>query len=89
MSMIGQGSLMIWSFLQMFILCQFGEMVNSSFADLNDEFYQLDWYSFPSEFQRMLPTLLMNAQQEVVIKGFLNVLCTRETFKKVNSVFAT
>ena len=64
-------------------------MVTGSFADLNDAIYQLDWYTFPSEIQRMLPTLMINAQQEVNIKGFGNVLCTRETFQKVNSVFAT
>ena len=61
-------------------------MVTGSFADLNDAIYQLDWYTFPSEIQRMLPTLLMNAQQEVIIKGFGNMICKRETFKTVNSV---
>lgn len=50
---------------------------------MNSEF---DWYLFPNEVQRILPTVVQNAQKPVVIKCFGNVLCSREQFKMVGFV---
>ena len=54
------------------------------FDSFNDTFSQCDWYSFPIEIQQMLVIVMANAQQPVIIKGFANTLCARESFTKVN-----
>lgn len=46
-----------------------------------DEF---DWYLFPSEIQRMLPIIMMYAQQPVGIACFGSTTCNRDTFKYVS-----
>lgn len=51
--------------------------------ELNDEIYQCDWYLFPYHIQRMLPMILINTQQRVVLQGFGNIVFLRETFKEV------
>lgn len=38
------------------------------------------------DVQKMLPTIVMCAQQPVIIVGFGNILCTREVFKNVNPI---
>lgn len=78
--------IIFWSFGQIFLFCNFAENVTSQFAELNDTFYQCDWYVFSPKVQRMLPTIMINAQQPVIVRGFGNILCTREVFKNVNSI---
>lgn len=86
MGIIQQISYMFWSFGLIFILCNFGQKLTNQFDELNDALYMCDWYSFPLENQRMLPTILIATQQSVALKGFGNILCSRETSKSV-SVF--
>lgn len=79
--------MMFWSFFHIYIFCQFGEIVTGEFMELSEVIYQLDWYTFPPEIQRTLTTLLINAQQPVYFMGFGNIICTCETYKKVNFNF--
>lgn len=44
----------------------------------------LDWYIFPIEMQKMLPTILIEAQQLVALECFGSILCSREVFKQVS-----
>lgn len=81
--MMKQFVAIIWSFGQIFLSCELGERVSNQFYALNDALYQSDWYLFPDELQRMLPTLLMATQRQVVPRGFGNLLCIRESFQKV------
>lgn len=81
--LLSQIWLMSWSFFQIYIFCQFGEIITGEFMKLGNNIYQSDWYTFPSEIQRTLTTLLINTQQPVVIVGFGNIVCTCETYKKV------
>lgn len=53
--------------------------------DLNEFIYNCDWDQFPSDIQRMLRIIMINAQRPVFFQGFGNILCTRDTFKKVIS----
>lgn len=72
------------SVAQIYLFCDFGENVTSRFLSINDVIYECHWYSFPEEVQRILPIIMVSAQKPVYIKGFGNILCTRENFKKVN-----
>lgn len=77
----------VWSFVAIFIFCQFGEMVIDRFEKFHSELWQCDWYACPGEIQRMYLMFMVNAQQPAVIKGYANILCTREMFKKVGPYF--
>lgn len=52
--------------------------------DIDEAIYQSEWHSFPESVQRMLPIIINNAQQPVIITGFANVEYTRETFDSVS-----
>lgn len=72
-----------WAFAQMFIFSDPGENVSNRFGNINDTIYYCDWYSFPIEIQRLLPTIMVSTQEAVIIQGFANLSCTRDAFKKV------
>lgn len=74
---------MFWAFIQMFIVCNFGEILTNRFGEVDNTIYGCDWYEFPYEIQRVLPIIMMGAQQSVIIEGFANLTCSREAFKKV------
>lgn len=74
----------IWSFGITLFFCEFGERVRNEFEGLNDMIDELDWYLFPMEIQRMLPIIMIAAQKPVVIRGFGNIACVREVFRKVS-----
>lgn len=76
---------MFWAFMQIFLFCDFGQKVTDQFSEIDDMIYFSDWYTFPKEIQRILPTVLMTAQQPVILEGFANLKCTREAFNKVNN----
>ena len=72
-----------WSFAFMYLFCEFGERVSNGFDELNDAIYQSDWYTLPLHIKRMLPTVILAAQQPIGIRIFGSIRCSRETFKKV------
>lgn len=71
----------------MFLLCEYGQMVSTRFEEVDEKIYQSDWHLFPRQIQRMLPTIINNTQQPVIITGFANVEYTRETFDSVSFHF--
>lgn len=58
--------------------------MSNRFSEVGEMIYACDWYTFPNELQRILPTVLMLAHQPVPLEGFVNLKCTREAFKTVN-----
>lgn len=66
----------------MFILCETGEIVAGRFDEI-DLYEECDWYIFPCQIQRLLPIIIINMRRTVAIQAFGNILCARETFKKV------
>lgn len=71
------------AFAQMFVFCNFGQKMSDQFSEGDNKIYQTDWYAFPREVQRMLPIIMMGAQEPIIFHGFGNLTCTREAFKKV------
>lgn len=72
-----------YSFGFMFVICDVGQRVTNTFDKLFDEVIQWHWHSFPKEIRRILPIVLIDLQQPVVIRFFGNFSCCRKTFKKV------
>lgn len=75
--------LLFWSFTIILLTCYFGEMVTTQFENFSSELEKCNWYTFPNDFQKMFVILLQNAQKPVIIYGFGNVFCMRDTVKKV------
>lgn len=73
------------AFGYVFFACEMGERFSNQFESINDQMDQFKWYSFPLEVQRMLPAIILIAQQPVGIECFGSVLCLRESFKKVSA----
>lgn len=72
-----------WSFIIIFFFCESGERLSGKFEAIDDELYECDWYLFPMEIQRMVLILLSGTHAPVLLRGFGNIVCTREAFKDV------
>lgn len=74
--------MMTWSFIIMFCNCEVGQSMDNQFLKLSNDIYKCDWFCLPHKLQRMFIIIIMNAQP-VLIYGFGNVVCSRESFKRV------
>ena len=72
-----------WAFAFIVFFCEFGHHVHNSFDDLNAAIDQLNWFRFPLKIQKMLPIIMTGCQHPKSIKGYGDVLCIRDTSKKV------
>lgn len=70
-----------------FIICEIGQRVSDSFDQIFDTIDQFEWYLFPIKIQRLLPTLLIIAEQPVEIAVIGSTSPNRNTLKKVCSRF--
>lgn len=75
---------MSWSYIGIFIFCEFGERVTNEYIDVDNEINQLDWYLYPLRIQQFMIMTIAGSAQPVVIRGYGNCLCTRESFKNVS-----
>ena len=78
---------LLLTFFYLFIYCELGEMVSKQFDLFNEKLDQCNWYAFPMKTQKILIIFITNAQQPTLFRGFGNILCTRDTFKKVSLTF--
>lgn len=76
--------MVIWSFVLIFLFSELGERLTNQFNEINKEILDYDWYAFPISIQKLIPTILTGTQDPVVIRGYGNINCTRDTFKQVN-----
>lgn len=74
--------LTFWSFFQVFVFCESSEYIARQFDDV-DIYMLWDWYTYPTVIQRIFPIVQIDTQKPVVLQGFGNISCTRETFKRV------
>lgn len=72
-----------WSFVAIFLICETGERVTTSFEEFDLELRESNWYTFPIDLQRMLIPVMIYTQQPVIIQGYGNTLCTRFALNKV------
>lgn len=74
----------IWVFAFVFVVCEIGQRLTDAIYEIVFEFEQLNWYSFPIEIRRMLPTIMMNTQKPIIMGCFGIAAGNRDQFKKVN-----
>lgn len=60
-----------------------GQQMSEKFNLFNTTMYQWNWYYFPADVQKMLILVFADAQEPVIVRGFADTLCARESFKKV------
>lgn len=70
-------------FAYLYMFCELGEKVSKQFEMFDDALSQCNWYAFPLKIQRILIIFMANSQDPAFLRGYGNILCTRETFKKV------
>lgn len=73
----------LWVFILIFLVCESGTMVANQFDMFDEKFRECKWYLLPNDMQRMLVIFISDLQQPKFIRGYANVVCTREAFKKV------
>lgn len=74
-----------YAFGLIFVVCELSQRVTNAFEDLNDVIAEFNWYLFPSKLKKMLPTIMIVAQQPIEFECFGSISCSREAFKKVCS----
>lgn len=67
----------------MYIPCHFGNEVTFEFDGIWKSVYEVSWYEFPLETAKHFPFILEIAEKTVNMKGFGNIVCIRDLFKKV------
>lgn len=75
-------------FGSVFLACEVGQRFSNLFEDINDQLDRLNWYLFPLNVQQLLPTILINAQEEVVFGYFGIITASRVQCQKVNEIVA-
>lgn len=66
-----------------FIACELGQRINNAFDEIDSTIEQFDWYLFPIEVKRILPMIIVIAQQPIALECFGSIACSREIFEKV------
>lgn len=81
--------MLLWSFGIVFSFCEVAQVCTDEFEHLNDELHQCSWYLYPIKLQRALVIVMSNAQMPMIIRGFANSSCTRESFRQVINLIFT
>ena len=74
-----------YAFGTIFLACELGQRISNAFEEIENVTGQCDWYLFPDEVKRMLPTILINVQHPVKLQCFGSFACCRNAFKMVSS----
>lgn len=72
------------SFGPLLLYCEFGSAVTDEFESFSNELYQCKWYLYPIEIKQMMVIFIAETQDTVFVQGFGNIVCVRDSFKKVN-----
>lgn len=75
-----------YAFGAVFVICELCQRITNSFDEISEKIEAFEWNSFPQEIQKLLPILLIGAQQPVVFECFGGISALRETFKKVSEL---
>lgn len=75
-----------WTLLFLFFCCELGEMVANRLNSLDNELCRCDWHVFSVEMRRFYIITMCNTQQATIIRGYGNMVCTRDSFKKVSFI---
>lgn len=74
----------ILALVTVLIVCELGQRMSDAFDGIDFTTEQFDWYSFPINIKRMLPTIMAIVQQPAELECFGSITATREVFRKVS-----
>lgn len=64
--------------------CELGQRISNICGQIDNDFSQFNWYLFPIEVKRILPTVILYVQQPVEITFFGSFSANRELCKRVS-----
>lgn len=74
------------SFGLVFIYCELCGRISTNFDEIKWQISQLNWYLFPMNMHRILPIVMINAQQPVYMECFGSIPSDRSTFQRVSKL---
>lgn len=80
---LGLSVLVFLSFSIIFAFCELGAQLTNQFNALDETLCQIKWYLLPVDVQRMILICMLDAQHEMFLRGYANIVCTRDAFKNV------
>lgn len=63
--------------------------MTAAYYEICDDICDFDWYAYPIEMQKILPLIMINAQEPVVLECFGKISCARDVFKSVKHITLT
>lgn len=76
-------NLMFWSFILVYVFCEKSEMIANQFKQFEEELCQCKWYLYSVQLKRIYIIVVANAQLPTTVHGFGNIVCARESMKRV------
>lgn len=73
----------IYVFFGVGVACELGERSSGIFDAINDDIGKIDWYLYPIEIKRILPTIMIVTQKPIYVEFFGSQSVSRETFVQV------
>ena len=73
----------VWAIGLVFIACELSQRFSNAFSGLENSLIHIDWHLYPMEVQRLMPIIMMFAQQEMEFECFGSLSCSRAAFKAV------
>lgn len=68
------------------LFCLFGQETTENYEDIYRTMCShLMWYEFPLDIQKLIPLILVNAEEPVYLKGYFALCCTRDFMKSVSN----
>lgn len=72
-----------FAFVTTFSVCELCQRMTDKFSHVNDALCNIDWYLLPKEMQKMLPIVIMFAQEPFNFEIFGTISSNCELFEKV------
>lgn len=76
----------IYAFGCLLIISELCQRLTNGFGEVNEMINEIDWISFPTEIQGLLPMFIAISQLAIDFKVFGSITNSRETFKQVRFV---
>lgn len=73
----------IFATATVFIACELSQRLIDAFDKIHLNIDRCAWYLFPKEIKRILPIVIVYAQEPVSLECFGSLICNRDVFKNV------
>lgn len=68
----------LWAVSIVFAACELVQRLSNGINETGNMIGQINWYLLPIDLQRLLPTIINNAQQPAVVRCIGSVICSRD-----------